>query len=113
MCKSQSKRFSRHHLLIKLSGVSLIMLLCGSVYAQPANDDCDSAAVLPGSAPTPPFTISVDATLATLDPADPLLTCNAAGNDDGSQTVWYAYKPDASGWVDFNTFGSETAGVAN
>ena len=42
MCKSQSKRFSRHHLLIKLSGVPLIMLLCGSVYAQPANDDCGS-----------------------------------------------------------------------
>jgi hypothetical protein len=98
-------------MLFRISGGLLITMLCGSVYAAPpANDDCDSAAVLPGSAPFPPYTISVDATEATLDPADPLLSCNAAGNDDGSQTVWYVYTPDASGWVDFNTFGSETAG---
>ena len=110
MCKNQSNWFGRHHLLMKISGIPLIMLLCGSVYAQPANDDCDTANVLPGSAPFPPATDSVDATDATLDPADPLLTCNAAGNDDGNQTVWYEYTPDASGWVDFNTFGSTTAG---
>ena len=110
MCKSQSKRFSRRHLLIKLSGVPLIMLLCGSVYAQPANDDCGSAAVIPGTAPFPPYDISVDATDATLDPADPLLTCNAGGGDDGNQTVWYEYTPDASGVVDFNTLGSTQAG---
>jgi len=110
MCKSQSKQFSRHHLLIKLSGIPLIMLLCGSVYAQPANDDCGSAAVLPGSAPTPPYTVSFDATDATLDLADPLLTCNADGTDDGDQTVWYVYTPDASGVVDFNTLGSTEAG---
>ena len=110
MCKNQSNWLGRHHLLMKISGILLIMLLCGSVYAQPENDDCDSAAVLPGSAPTPPYTVSVDATDATLDPADPLLSCNAAGNDDGNQTVWYEYTPDASGWVDFNTFGSTTAG---
>jgi hypothetical protein len=97
-------------LLIKLSGVPLIMLLCGSVYAQPANDDCGSAAVIPGTAPFPPYDISVDATDATLDPADPLLTCNAGGGDDGNQTVWYEYTPDASGVVDFNTLGSTEAG---
>jgi hypothetical protein len=66
--------------------------------------------VIPSSAPFPPFSDAVDATNATLDPADPLLSCNAAGNDDGSQTVWYEYTPDGSGWVDFNTFGSTTAG---
>jgi len=74
------------------------------------NDDCSSATVIPGTAPNPVYTDSVDATDATLDPADPLLTCNAAGNDDGSQTVWWEYTPDASGFVDFNTFGSTTAG---
>jgi len=93
-------------LLFAISGV---FLLCsGSVFAQapPPNDDCDTATVLPGSAPFPPATDVVDATFATLDPSDPLLTCNGGGNDDGDQTVWYQYTPDASGWVDINTFGS-------
>ncbi len=111
MHTNQSNQFGRHHLLIKLAGIPLAMLLCGSVYAAPpANDNCDSAAVLPSAAPFPPYTISVDATDATLDPADPLLSCNAAGDDDGNQTVWYVYTPDASGVVDFNTLGSTEAG---
>jgi hypothetical protein len=110
MRDKQPNRFNRHPLLGRISGGLLITMLCGSAFAQPANDDCDSAEVLPGSAPFPPYTTSVDASDATLDPADPLLTCNAAGDDDGSQTVWYVYTPDASGWVDFNTFGSTTAG---
>jgi len=110
MCDNQSNRFGRHPMLFRITGGLLITLLCGSVYAQPANDDCDSAAVLPGSAPFPPFTVSVDATDATLDPADPTLSCNAGGNDDGNQTVWYVYTPDASGIVDFNTLGSTEAG---
>ena len=110
MCDDRAKRFGWQSLLWKISGALLITLLCSPVYAQPANDDCESAAVLPGSAPTPPYTVSVDATDATLDPADPLLSCNAGGDDDGNQTVWYVYTPDASGWVDFNTFGSTTAG---
>ena len=107
---NQSNRFGRHPMLFGISAILLATLLCGSVYAQPANDDCGTAAVLPGSAPFPPYTVSVDATDATLDPADPLLSCNAAGDDDGSQTVWYVYTPDAGGWVDFNTLGSTEAG---
>jgi len=97
---------------IFLGVVSMVLMCAAPAYAQapPPNDDCDSAAVLPGSAPFPPYTITVDATNATLDPADPLLSCNAAGDDDGGQTVWYVYTPDASGFVDFNTFGSSTAG---
>ena len=82
-------------------------MVCGSVLAQPANDECDTAEVLPGTAPFPPYTTQVDATDATLNPADPQLSCN---NDDGTQTVWYEYTPDASGWVDINTVGSTTAG---
>ena len=92
-----------------MSGVLLIA--SGSVFAQaPINDDCGTATVIDSSAPFPPYTDSVDATDATLDPADPLLTCNAAGDDDGSQTVWWAYTPDASGFVDVNTLGSSDAG---
>ena len=110
MCDDRAKRFGWQSILWKISGALLITLLCSPVYAQPANDDCDNALEIPGGAPFPPFNSSVDATDATLDPADPLLSCNAAGDDDGNQTVWYEYTPDASGWVDFNTFGSTTAG---
>ena len=92
-------------------GVLPLVMICGvPAYAQPSNDDCSTANVIPSSAPTPPYSNSVDATDATLDPADPLLSCNAAGNDDGNQTVWWQYTPDASGDVDFNTLGSTTAG---
>lgn len=95
-----------------LLGVLPILIFCGSpASAQaPANDNCDSATVIPSAAPTPPYSDSVDATDATLDPVDPLLSCNAGGDNDGSQTVWWQYTPDASGLVDFNTVGSETAG---
>jgi len=111
MRNDQSNHFGRHSLLIRLSGIPLALLLCGSVFAQaPSNDDCSGATVIPSAAPTPPYNDSVDATDATLDAADPLLTCNAAGNDDGSQTVWWVYTPDASGFVNFDTEGSTEAG---
>lgn len=106
---NQSNRFGRHPMLFSISGVLLTTLLCGSVYAQPVNDNCDSATVILSSAPPDPYSDSVDATDATLDPADPLLSCNAAGDDDGSQTVWYEYTPDSSGWVNLSTVGSTTA----
>ncbi len=88
-----------------LATAGTILLASGSAFAQdPPNDDCASATVIPGSAP--PFESIVDATDATLNTADPTLSCNAAGDDDGTQTVWYEYTPDASGWVDVNTIGS-------
>ena len=110
MCITKLNNSGTTRLLFTISGI--LLLSCGSAFAQapPANDDCATAAVIPSSAPFPPVSISVDATNATLDPADPLLSCNAAGNDDGDQTVWYVYTPDASGFVDLNTFGSTTAG---
>ncbi|MDH4126996.1 MAG: hypothetical protein OEW64_14345 [Gammaproteobacteria bacterium] len=107
---SQSRK--RFQLADIFLGVLPLLLVCGApAHAQaPANDDCANAAVLPGSAPFPPYSIAVDATNATLDAADPLLSCNGAGNNDGSQTVWYSYTPDASGDVDISTVGSTTAG---
>jgi len=110
MCITKLNNSGTTRSLFTISGI--LLLSCGSAFAQapPANDDCATAAVIPSSAPFPPVSISVDATNATLDPADPLLSCNAAGNDDGDQTVWYVYTPDASGFVDFNTLGSTTAG---
>ena len=93
-------------------GVLPMVLICAApAYGQaPANDDCVTATVIDPLAPFPPYTDSVDATDATLDAADPLLTCNAGGGDDGSQTVWWQYTPTASGFVNANTLGSATAG---
>jgi len=107
MRNNKFNRSGKHDLLIKMTGLPLAMLLCGSAFAAPPpNDNCDSANVILSSAPPDPYTDSVDATDATLDPTDPLLTCNAGGDDDGSQTVWWVYTPDASGNVDINTLGS-------
>lgn len=110
MYRTRKQYFGGPRLLMTISAV--LFMAGGSAFAQapPANDDCTTATVIPSSAPFPPFTDAVDATNATLDPTDPLLSCNAAGNDDGNQTVWYVYTPDASGLVDFNTFGSTEAG---
>ena len=111
MCDDRAKRFGWQSILWKISGALLITLLCSPVYAQPANDDCDNAARNSGlellflRLYQPVSTLLI----ATLDPADPLLTCNAAGNDDGIQTVWWVYTPDASGFVDFNTLDSTEA----
>ena len=94
-----------------IMGVLPILMVWGApAHSQPPNDECETARVLAPSAPFPPFTDSVDATDATLNPSDPLLSCNAAGNDDGTQTVWWEYTPDASGLVDINTIGSTDAG---
>jgi len=105
MSDIHQKLFGKHHLLARLSSVSAAMLLCTAVSAQPVNDECSGAIELPGSAPTPPATESVDATGATANPSDPLLSCNTA-NGDGTQTVWFKYTPDVSGKVDINTLGS-------
>jgi hypothetical protein len=110
MITNESNPSGRHRQISKISGALLILLLCGPVYAQPANDDCYSATVIPSSAPTPPYSDSVDATDATLDPADPTLSCNAGGDNDGDQTVWWEWTPSASGVVSISTFGSTEAG---
>lgn len=85
-----------------------LLMASGSAYAQaPANDNCEDAVVIPGSAPNPPFTAAtVDTTTATLDPVTvPPLTCNIPqfGLGDG-KTVWYEWTPAASGEVNISTF---------
>ena len=107
--KHSGKRRRLHGVVASV--LPLVLLGAAPAFAQaPPNDECDTASILDPAAPFPPFTDSVDATDATLNPADPLLTCNAAGDDDGTQTVWWSYTPDASGFVDINTIGSVTAG---
>jgi hypothetical protein len=107
---NRSNGIGMHRLLLATAGT--ILLASGSAFAQapPANDDCANAAVIDPAAPFPPYTNTVDATGATFDGSDPLLSCNSNGGGDGNQTVWYQYTPDASGWVDFNTFDSVEAG---
>ena len=108
MCITQLNNSGKHRLFFTISGV--LLMACGSAFAAPpANDDCVNAEVLPGAAPFPPHNTSVDATDATFDSTDPLLSCNAGGGGDGNQTVWYQYTPVASGLVDFNTLGSTRA----
>lgn len=106
MRNNQSKHLGRRPLLIKLTGLPLALLLCGSAFAQPVNDDCSSATVIDSDAPPAPYSDSVDATNATFDPTDPLLSCNAGGGGDGNQTVWWEYTPDVDGVVAFDTAGS-------
>lgn len=107
--KHPGKRVRLHQMLLGV--VPLALIGAAPAYGQaPPNDECVDANVITSSAPPDPYTDSVDATDATLNAADPLLTCNAAGNDDGTQTVWWEYTPDASGWVNVNTLGSTTAG---
>ena len=112
MNQSDSRRFSKKHRIQRLilGIIPLALMGAGTANAAPPNDECETANVLAGSAPFPPVTDIVDATDATLNDSDPLLSCNAAGDDDGTQTVWWEYTPEASGFVNINTNGSVEAG---
>lgn len=82
-----------------------LLLASGSAFAQaPDNDNCEDATVIPSSAPNPVYNDIVDTRGATLDPADPLMSCNFPGFGDGNNTVWYEWTPAASGDVNITTF---------
>lgn len=89
-----------------------LLFASGAAYAQaPPNDDCESATVIPSSAPNPVFTDMVLTTDATPDDADPALSCNlqiAGWPADGFHTVWYEWTPAESGTVNISTFISST-----
>jgi hypothetical protein len=61
----------------------------------PANDDIDSAVVMPGL----PSTYSENATYATTAPDDPWCNGNA-------QSVWFEFTPQTNERIEVNTFGS-------
>ena len=108
--KQPGERRRLHEIFLGVLPLALILAAPAYAQAAPVNDECDTATVIDSLAPFPPYTDSVDATDATLNPDDPTLTCNAGGTDDGSQTVWWQYTPDASGLVDINTLGSTDTG---
>ncbi|MGH9461116.1 MAG: hypothetical protein ACRD1X_07845, partial [Vicinamibacteria bacterium] len=72
------------------------------VYGQPANDECVGATVIPSI----PFTDMVDTTTATNNPADPILSCNAGGQFNDGNTVWYVWTPPEDISVNISTDGS-------
>ncbi len=86
--------------------VASVGLWAAPAHAQPANDECVNATVIPSSTPVPVFTDSVDTTAATSNPADPPLSCNGSGAQTDGNTVWYAWTPASDVTVNLSTRGS-------
>jgi hypothetical protein len=86
----------RRTALLLLTVPALVVLAASPAIAQPANDDFDSATVVPGL----PFTDQVNTTEATTAADDP--ECAGQG-----ATVWYSFTPTEDLRVEANTFGSD------
>jgi hypothetical protein len=86
----------RRTALLLLTVPVLVVLAASPAIAQPANDDFDSATVVPGL----PFTDQVNTTEATTAADDP--ECAGQG-----ATVWYSFTPTEDLRVEANTFGSD------
>jgi hypothetical protein len=87
----------RRTALLMLTVPALMLLAASPAIAQPpANDDFDSATVVPGL----PFTDQLNTTEATTATDDP--ECDGQG-----PTVWYSFTPAADVRVEANTFGSD------
>jgi hypothetical protein len=87
----------RRTALLLLAVPALLLLAASPAIAQPpANDDFDSATVVPGL----PFTDQLDTTEATTAADDP--DCFGQG-----ATVWYSFTPTTDLRVDANTLGSD------
>ena len=104
---SSNLRRPRANLFGVCGGLALIAALWATpASAQPANDECVNATVIPADAP--PFAQSVDTTAATSNPADPSLSCNGSGAQTDGNTVWYTWTPSETVTVNINTLGSVT-----
>ncbi len=91
--------------MVKQLLITFLLSACFAIvaYAQPANDNCADAEVLPGPG-TYPFT-SID---ATTDGPDHPSDCLSSGTT-GAVTyndVWYSFTPDWSGFAKFSTCGT-------
>jgi hypothetical protein len=87
----------RRTALLMLTVPALVLLAASPAIAQPpANDDFDSATVVPGL----PFTDQLNTTEATTAADDP--DCFGQG-----ATVWYSFTPTADLRVEANTLGSD------
>jgi len=83
-----------------------VLVLAGVAWAQPANDDCTNATVIP----LVPFTDTIDVTGATGAVDDPLFDCDdfAVGGTT-APTVWYRYTAPAAISLQIDTFASTVA----
>ena len=72
------------------------------VYAQAPNDECVNAISIPAL----PYHNAQNTRIATPNASDPVLSCADGG---GGKTVWYAFTPDSSGWVEFTSIASTPA----
>ena len=83
--------------------VSLATMLGAQVAqaAPPSNDDFANATTV--TEPLP-YTATVDTTDATVEGTDP--SCTGSQSFGPENTVWFAYTPSASGFVQANTLGS-------
>ena len=81
--------------VVSVAGLLLALLNVSPALAQPANDDFDSATVIPGV----PFTDTASTVEATTAADDPF--CGDA------HSVWYSFTPTQSGSIAADTFGSD------
>jgi hypothetical protein len=80
-------------------GGVLCLLAAGSAWAQPSNDDFDSATVIASL----PFSDTVDMTNATLAADDPSNRCIGT---EALGSVWYSFTPSVNTPVGLDTFGT-------
>ncbi|HLE05122.1 MAG TPA: hypothetical protein VI729_10990, partial [Anaerolineales bacterium] len=66
----------------------------------PAHDDFDEAVQIP----TLPFFTTVDTSLATTAPDDPLPSCGASSPPQQSHSVWYRYTPTQQETVEISSY---------
>lgn len=70
-------------------------------FAQPANDSCAGATVIPSL----PYHTTENTRLATPDSTDPIILCNNGTGGDG-KTVWFKWTADTTSWIRWSTIGS-------
>lgn len=70
--------------------------------AAPANDNCASAEIIPGTGPFPYTTSIISVVEATSDPSDPAITCGG----DPMHSVWYSFTPQSDGVFTFSACGT-------
>jgi hypothetical protein len=83
-----------------------MMIVFGTAFGQPANDECTGATVIPDI----PYMDNVDTTTATSNPDDPSLSCNGNGAQTDGNTVWYQWTPAEDIAVNISTVGSTQNG---
>src|SRR5512140_3876160 len=83
-----------------IASAALLGISLGSAAAPPVNDTCGAAT--PITQASLPYTQALDTTQATSD-GDPAVACAPQGV---GKSVWYSFRPEASGVYVFDASGS-------